>query len=61
MQTGDRVRIKKGVKPYGGRLVTVDSVHQYPNGRQVVRVHAPLDNLHRDIREYNADEVEERL
>jgi len=59
----EEVRIKKGVRPYGGRRVAVAQKHTYPNGREVVRVHAPGDRrggwMHVDIREYEIHEVEE--
>ncbi len=51
------VRIKKGVRPYGGRVVKVA-------GREgmIVRVHAPTNHrsgwMHSDIREYYEHEVE---
>ena len=58
----ETVKIKKGVKPYGGRTVEVVGRETYPNGREVVRVKAPGDRrggwMHSDVREYNADEVE---
>ena len=52
------VRIKKGVRPYGGRRARVVGRETYPNGRRVVRVLAPRDSKHVDIREYNEEEVE---
>jgi hypothetical protein len=55
---GERVRIKKDVRPYGGRIVVVTGRHVYPNGRAVVRVFAPTGGKHIDIREYRNDEVE---
>jgi hypothetical protein len=58
----DKVRIKHGVKPYGGRVVAVAGRHTYPNGREVVRVIPPGDRrggwMHSQVREYNANEVE---
>jgi len=36
-----KVRIKKGVRPYGGRIVEVIARHTYPNGRKVVDVVRP--------------------
>lgn len=58
----ERVRIKKGVKPFGGRIVTVVGRHTYPNGRPVIRVNAPGDHragwMHTDVREYHQSEVE---
>ena len=37
----EKVRIKKGVRPYGGRIVEVIHRHTYPNGRKVVSVVRP--------------------
>lgn len=56
-----RVRIKKEVRPYGGRLVEVLGRHTYPNGRQVVQIKPPLDVRvgFMSPREYELHEIEE--
>ena len=41
MKMSEKVRIKKGVRPYGGRIVEVIQRHTYPNGRKVVSVVRP--------------------
>ena len=60
--TDEWVRIKKGVRPYGGRKVQVAARETLPNGRAVVDVHAPTNHrggwMHVDVRRYNADDVE---
>ena len=54
------VRIKKGVRPYGGRRLVLEGRHTYPNGREVVWVYPPGDyRSSPGTREYNADEVED--
>lgn len=57
----ERVRIKRGVRPFGGRIVQVHERHTYPNGREVVRVYPPrpVAGWYSDVREFNAHEVEE--
>jgi hypothetical protein len=59
------VRIKRGVRPFGGRIVKVAGRNIYPNGRRVVLVYAPTDRragwMHTDIREYEEGEVEKCL
>lgn len=59
-----KVRIKKGVRPYGGKVFPARE-HVYPNGRRVVLVHVDstavdhkLLGVGRDEREYRPDEVE---
>jgi hypothetical protein len=57
----EKVRIKKGVKPYGGRLLTVASREVLATGRKIVVVYAPTWNKGlSDQRVYNEDEVEEQ-
>lgn len=51
------VRIKKGVRPYGGRRVKVAARYAYPSGREVVLVWPPNDAPGQ--REYSVDEVED--
>ncbi len=53
-----KARIKKGVRPFGGRVVDVLGFDEYPNGRRVVRIKPPTDSRHLSPREYNLDEVE---
>lgn len=53
------IRIKKGVRPYGGRRVYLVQRHTYPNGRKVVWVRLQTDGPMQGIREYDADEVED--
>ncbi len=65
MNTQARFRIKKGVRPYGGR--TFPGVRAIrPNGRRVVIIYVDttatahkLQGLGGDPREYEEDEVEE--
>ncbi|RKZ72472.1 MAG: hypothetical protein DRQ48_00240 [Gammaproteobacteria bacterium] len=67
IRTG-RVRIKKGVRPYGGRRFMATLVI-YPNGRKswlvdVASSHKAVGEnwvkaLSRDEREYNPSEIEE--
>ncbi len=52
------IRIKKGVRPYGGRRVILVGRHTYPNGREVVVVRLPWDHIQGALREYAPDEVE---
>lgn len=51
------IRIKKGVKPYGGYRAEVTGRYEYPNGRRVVNVKVDHSRF-LAIREYNEDEVE---
>ena len=60
-----RYRIKKGVRPYGGRTFPGTEPEELPNGRKVVTVYVDTvaGNKNRglggDPREYNLDEVED--
>jgi hypothetical protein len=64
---GDRVRIKKGVKPFGGRILRVAERKTWPNGRVEVLVVAPdapdgpedAGWYMEDLRSYDPTEVEE--
>jgi hypothetical protein len=51
----ERVRIKRDVRPYGGRIVYVQGREQLPNGRRVVLI---ADTGIRGIRQYDEDETE---
>ena len=59
----DRVRIKKGVRPYGGRVLKVANRETKPNGRRVVIAIAPNTQsgiwYGNDLRVYEEHEVEE--
>jgi len=57
----EKVRIKKGVKPYGGRLLIVAGREVLANGRKLVVVYAPTWNKGMsDQRVYNEEEVEQQ-
>lgn len=57
-----KARIKKGVRPYGGRIFPVIERKQYPNGRRVVIVDvgktAQMSIYVADLRAYGEHEVE---
>ena len=52
------IRIKRSVKPYGGRKAEVKEFYTYPGGKTVVLVFAPISTNNYDIREYTLDEVD---
>lgn len=58
-RTRKTVRIKKGVRPYGGRRLILVERHTYPNGREVVWLRLRTDGYMQGLREYNAWEVED--
>ena len=52
------VRIKRGVRPYGGRRMRLLERETLPNGREVVNLWLDGQHVLGTVRQYNADEVE---
>ncbi len=55
---GEYIKVKRGVRPYGGRKLRLLGEHTYPNGREVVVAQRPNAKHHNPI-EYDSNEVEE--
>jgi hypothetical protein len=58
MEVYGRVRIHKGVRPFGGRILEYKGEYTYPNGRKVIEVYGPIYGGNADIREYDPADVD---
>lgn len=66
MADTERVKIRNGRRPYGGRYLEVVRYHEYPNGRRSVIVLPPQEgrSKHHGLAlgtrtlEYDIDEIE---